>query len=235
MTPDEWADWIANHDDVAELERALTADPALASARTTLGNTLLHEACWHKKLPYVELLVGAGADVNARGDLGRTPLHCAVHDAPPDEALPIVQFLLAHRAMPELEDAAGFTVAEYAKREIWDDPNEVLSVLGETRVEIVRAPSDFEGTVAHIEAIRREGETIRAVQRAIDAFRDGTRFDLAQAPDADAQCLGELQRILDTIAATSFADAARALLRERWKPAHAARLVGAYRDEASRR
>jgi hypothetical protein len=223
MTPDEWADWIAAHDDVAELKRALKKDPTLARARTGSGNTLLHEACWHKKLAMVELFVAAGADVNARGDLGRTPLHCAVHDREAEDALPIVRFLVENDALPELEDGVGHTVAEYARREIWDDPNEVLAAIGAKPVVEQRVPSDYEGTVAQIRAIQSEGETIIALRRMIEAFRDGTRFDVP-----DVLALREFQMILDTVAATSWAKAARELLREQFKPAHAKRLLGLY-------
>jgi hypothetical protein len=230
-TADEWAHWIGEHDDPAELKRALKKDPSLARARTTEeGNTLLHWACWHKKLAMVELLVAAGADVNARGgDFGFTPLHCTVHDADPEEALPVVRFLVEHDALPELEDRFGHTVPEFVKREMPLDPNAVLAVLGAKPVDTLRTPPDYEGTVAVLRSIQSEGETISGLRRMIEAFRDGARFDISQVPGADASCLQELQMILDTVAGTSWAEAARKLVREQFKPAHAKRLLGFYR------
>ena len=226
MTPDEWADWIGANDDAAELKRALWADPSLATVRTEEGGTLLWHACWHKKLAMVQLLVAAGADVNARGDLGRTPLHCAVHDTAPEDALPIVRFLLEHGALPELEDRAGHTVAEYARYQIWDDPNEVLALLGAAPVVKAHVGDDYESTLAQVRSIQSEGDTISGLRRMIEAFRDGKPFDSSEVPTADASVLQEFQMILDAVAATSWAEPARKLLREQFKPAHAKRLLG---------
>lgn len=41
------------------------------------GDTLLHHVAYASGLDEMTLLVASGADVNARGDLGYTPLHLA--------------------------------------------------------------------------------------------------------------------------------------------------------------
>jgi hypothetical protein len=135
MDIDAWVGRIATLDDRGELARALDLDPALATqASVAEGRTLLHEACWHKKLPLVELLLSRGADPNARESVhGRSVLHCAVHDAPSGEVRPIVSVLLAHGASPAVTDAHGFTVEAYARQEIWDDPTEILALLAAAR------------------------------------------------------------------------------------------------------
>lgn len=228
-TVDDWADWIAGRGDPAELEEALRSAPALVSARTDLGDTLLHEACWHKRLPLAALLVSAGADVNARGDLGRTPLHCAVHDTAAAEALPLVRLLVEHHALPEREDALGFTVAEYARRELWDDPSELLAVLGAAPGAQEEKIDTFEATVARMNAIEAEAHTALALFQLLEAFGEGRRFEPSTAlPRADVACLKDAQQILEAIAGTSWAGAARQLLRRYVKPGHVHRLLAPY-------
>jgi hypothetical protein len=238
MTIDDWANWIAEHETPTELETALARDPSLATQRTSLGNTLLHEACWLKRQALVAALLDAGADVNARGDHGRTPLHCAVNDAPAARALPIVRLLLARGARPDLEDNAGFTVAAFAEQEIWDDRDAVLALLG-AGPSRAAAPSssDYAATVAHIGAIRTENDTAAAIAALLEAFRDerGAPWPpvTARFPAADPTCIADLARLLDELAATSWAPAARAWLRAAFKPAHAQRLLQLYRSSQS--
>ncbi|MCW5807636.1 MAG: ankyrin repeat domain-containing protein [Deltaproteobacteria bacterium] len=215
MTASTWADRFADAaTSAAELAAVLRADPELARARTTLGNTLLHEACWHKRTDLVETLLDAGADPNARGDLGRTPLHCAVNDAPAAAALPLVERLLARGAVRDLEDDLGFLPAEWAAREIWDDRTAVLALLGPA------APQPPDPTPI-------------ALARLLDAFRDGRPLDVAAATarltGIDRACVDDLARILTEIAGTSWSAAARALLASSFKPAHIHRWFAAYR------
>lgn len=123
---------LANHDDptaLASLTGALAADPTIVAAHTDLGNTLLHEACRAAHLEAARALLDAGADVNARGDHGWRPLHCAVHDRGGAKAAPIVRLLMANGADPNLEDDNGFTPVDWAKQELWDRADEVLATM----------------------------------------------------------------------------------------------------------
>lgn len=96
-------------DDAARLEALLRANPALACARGTNGNTLLNLAVslvWKEdrcrapqerpadRLHLVRLLLAAGADVNAANDRGWTPLHQAGYGNDPE----VAAFLLASGA-----------------------------------------------------------------------------------------------------------------------------------------
>jgi ankyrin repeat protein len=47
------------------------------------GDTPLHVVAWRNDLDAVLLLIDAGADVNAKGEMDETPLHIAVHHGNP--------------------------------------------------------------------------------------------------------------------------------------------------------
>ncbi len=117
--------------DLAALQDWLAEQPALLQWRSHDTDTLLHLACWQKQLELVPWLVHAGADVNARGWLQRTPLHYAVNEGN-ERSAPLVQLLLHHGAQPELCDTLGHTVADWARAEMHGDAlRSVLRELGE--------------------------------------------------------------------------------------------------------
>ena len=71
--------WIEAGDDAAVLA-AIADDPTCLVASTDDADTLLHLACWQKRLSLVEVLVVRGAALDVRGCYGRSPLHYAVHE-----------------------------------------------------------------------------------------------------------------------------------------------------------
>jgi ankyrin repeat protein len=52
--------------------------PVAIDSHGSDGDTPLHVMAWRNDLEAVEILIAAGADVNAVGDMGETPLHVAV-------------------------------------------------------------------------------------------------------------------------------------------------------------
>lgn len=64
------------------------------------GDTCLHVAALRGDLRAVQLLIEAGLDTNARGDMGYTPLHYARSQA-------IVDALLASNAGPDIKNEFG--------------------------------------------------------------------------------------------------------------------------------
>jgi ankyrin repeat protein len=72
----------ARSGDAERVRELLATDPSLANARDKDGSTPLHCAAWKGHLAVAELLLDAGADVNARNQnehYGDTPLHAAAH------------------------------------------------------------------------------------------------------------------------------------------------------------
>jgi len=108
----------AGRGDIETAARLLGEAPDAIRVRNELDNEPLHEACWAKHPKMVRLFLDRGADVNAVGDSGRTPLHFAVWDGG-DEAVEIVEMLVQAgadvNALDERlqENALGFALREY--------------------------------------------------------------------------------------------------------------------------
>lgn len=96
----------------AKLLLAAGADHGIRSQNPT-GNTPLHAAVAGKRHEIVELLVEAGADVNAQDADGWTPLNLAAHEGVADT----VSYLLANSADPSIPAANGQTPLQTAERE----------------------------------------------------------------------------------------------------------------------
>ena|SRR5215510_8625974 len=79
--------------------------------KNDLGDTPLHTVCSWGEVPPVELLIEAGADVNARGDRGCTPVFNAVVG----ESADVIRALKRFGASLEIKSVDGRSVLEYAR------------------------------------------------------------------------------------------------------------------------
>ena len=77
------------------------------------GDTPLHVMAWRNDLEAVELLISAGADVNAIGDMGETPLHVAISQ----ENVAMARALLKAGARDDIRSEFGSTPREKAARQ----------------------------------------------------------------------------------------------------------------------
>ena len=80
-------------------------------SRDASGDTPLHVMAWRNDRHGAKLLIGAGADVNAVGDMSETPLHVAVRN----EYLEIIEALLRAGADPNIRSEFDQTPLEIAK------------------------------------------------------------------------------------------------------------------------
>lgn len=67
------------------------------------GDTALHVFAWRDDVASAKVLLEAGADPNARGEMEDTPLHVAITR----RNLALVELLLSHGADPNLRGAFG--------------------------------------------------------------------------------------------------------------------------------
>ena len=82
------------------------------SSRDVDGDTPLHVIVWRNDLAGAELLVAAGADIDAIGDMGETPLHIAVRNKNPS----LVLLLLRADAKIGIRSEFGTTPREMSEQ-----------------------------------------------------------------------------------------------------------------------
>jgi ankyrin repeat protein len=101
----------------------LVADPTLARASDALGFTALHVVATEDDPAMAELLLAAGADVDARNDLGMTPLHIAQHAS-------LVEVFVGHGADVNARAQNGWTPLHVQAGESEDSgASEVIAAL----------------------------------------------------------------------------------------------------------
>lgn len=102
----------SKNNDVATLKDIIALVPAAAKASNQIGQTGLHVASIWGNCEAAQLLIDAGADVDAQNQFGVTPLASAVGK---DTSLDIVKLLLDNGADPRIKAANGTTCLQVAK------------------------------------------------------------------------------------------------------------------------
>lgn len=232
---------LLEDDDLAAFERQLRELPELVTARGDDRDTLLHWAAHRKSAPAVDLLLRLGADANARGFNGRTPLHAAVNDTSAERALPVVRLLLARGAKPSIRNDAGYDALAWAKQEVWEPNDELLALLGGEPGSIAEqapaSPDDYAATVARVRSIEMQGHTELDAFRLLRAFISGEKASvddsMPRESASDRHALEELSGLLAALERTRWKEPVKRLLAEHLRPADVRALVALY-FEASR-
>lgn len=109
----------------ADMARILKADPGLRDVPTpTLGSTPLHLAALNVDSGPLNVLIAAGAPVNARDGNGATPLHMAAFATRTESA----KLLLQAGADPLIKTHDGRDVASMARRVRADEVAGIVSL-----------------------------------------------------------------------------------------------------------
>lgn len=115
--------------DRAALAAFVRAEPGVVGWRDSLGYTPLHWAAATSDDGEVRLLLGAGADPNARNHRGQTPLHvAAMSQIRCGDAL--MKSLIAGGADVNAADEGGVTPLEFAQRMDRSDLSQTLLAAG---------------------------------------------------------------------------------------------------------
>ena len=84
--------------------------PVTIHSRSSEGDTPLHVMAWRKDVDGARILLAAGADVDAIGDMDETPLHVAIGQ----EDIEMVELLLGSGARVTFRSEFGSTALEEA-------------------------------------------------------------------------------------------------------------------------
>lgn len=111
---------------IAELPAFEAHCPLTARSQTCVGETPLHVAAVWGDLDAINLLVDAGADINAIGDRGYTPLHEAVEQG----NVQAVKLLLKRGARADIQNEMAMTPMSIA---MLKDAEELVQLLKESK------------------------------------------------------------------------------------------------------
>jgi ankyrin repeat protein len=150
--PDDFFD-VVLFGEPAEIRERLQQDKSLAMATDKYGFTALHVLMTEDRPQVAQILIDAGADVNARNDQQMTPLHLAQHRS-------LVELLVKHGADLNSRAQGGVTPLHVAASEGADTGSiEVIEALLKARADATLR--DDEGqTAKQIAAARDEHDKI---------------------------------------------------------------------------
>ena len=148
---------VAGRGDMKRAEQLLGQNPGAAKMRDSLGNTPLHEAMGRdpKDFEMAKYLINAGADVNARDEGGRTPLHQAARNGAVKTAALLISKGADVNAVLHDKSLAEdlFTPLHIVIGEPWDDTDRIqmIDLLVKNGANI-NAKAHFEETPLHLAA-----------------------------------------------------------------------------------
>jgi ankyrin repeat protein len=191
-------DRFANAVEAGDLEivqEMVCAEPQLIFEHVWYTDQALHLACWQKHLQIIKFLLERGVDVNAHGDLGRTPLHYALYEGD-NASTEIAATLISAGADVNALDNLGSTPLDYAASEVNDELKPCISLLLERGARM----TPFAGTM-----LTSEEEFASVLEQDSGTTSMRALQELAQLAQATGR-LGHLTLILRELARRSPED-----------------------------
>ncbi|HJN17673.1 MAG TPA: ankyrin repeat domain-containing protein [Armatimonadota bacterium] len=156
-------------DDVERARAIVGEDPQSVHAADADGVTALHSACERGSAEIAELLIAAGADVNARTAWGAAPLEGAAHPGPLklEAAWDVVQLLRSHGAEYDVILAASAGDAESVRAFLDEDATRISARRNDGTTALFAAAKNLHAEVvslliergADVNARREDGQT----------------------------------------------------------------------------
>lgn len=108
----EMAQVYLNNDDLNNFKEMIKSEGFKIDTQYEKGRTLLHQACFLKKLNFIKLLIENNSDINAQNINGTTAIMYAKSNIIPSE-YPILDLLVEHGAKIYQKDKFERTVFDY--------------------------------------------------------------------------------------------------------------------------
>jgi ankyrin repeat protein len=128
----------AEHGDLEKVKTLVQGNVLINQKNESdFGFTPLIVAIFHDNTNVAYYLIEFGADVNVPSSNGETPLMWAAGGG--DDAAPLLEYLISHRANLDLKDKDGFTIFDYARS---DPPKpKLIEILESARRGLMTKPN----------------------------------------------------------------------------------------------
>ena len=156
----------------------------------------LHLAAWQNHMEIAALLIATGADVNARGEHGRTPLHYSAFHG----STAVARRLIGNHANLNMIDEFGFTPLFTAARSRNRECQEVVNLLLANGATLDINTAICIGDLEHLQALlANDPDAIRTARFPNDLIYDAVIYIGSRLLEATSELPANIQNVLKVI------------------------------------